>query len=181
MGRWARVTLAAAVGLSVALCAGTGAVGLALPAELSLRAEAEVHKPPPEVFDRLDDVDGVRAWWTDAMAAFGDGPAMEIVHLDGSPTAGPGTRIAFRAGDFTAETWEIVDLDPPRRAEYTVDFAGMMTVRRTLELAPDGAGGTRVVWSETASLPNPWLRLLAVASGGSEGAEANFRAAMASL
>lgn len=180
--RWVWAGLGLLVGLPVVLCAGLGAFGATRPQQVELEVVETLAAPPNAVRGLLDDVDGLQRWWGTAMAAYaetqGGGPTMTVVHVEGTPRAGPGTRVRFEAGGMTAEAWEILRVTDDT-VVYDVDFQ-MFRVERTLTLEPDG-GSTRVTWHEVGFLGNPWLRGLAALSGGDEGAKANFRMALDAL
>lgn len=170
------------VGAPLLICAVTGVAGLLLDGTLTLEAVEVLPAPPEAVYDHLDDAEDLAAWWGAAMedyaAANGGAPLLQVVHVEGTPPAGVGCRVDFVANGVTAETWEILALDPNREVRYDIDFK-VIRVERTLRLEPDGAG-TRMTWTETGTIGNPWMRLMTRASG-TEGAEANFRDAMRAL
>lgn len=181
-----RRALALAIGAMIAvptlICGGTGMVGLVLPAEIALSTTMRLDAPPERVFTHLHDFEGIDAWWTTAMQRHaeqsGAEVAMQVVHVAGSPSAGPGCTIDFIAGGMTAETWTILEVEPGRQVIYDVDFK-MMRVERTLALAADGDGSV-LTWAETGRISNPWMRVMAAAMG-EDGAIENFRDAAEAL
>jgi len=183
---WTRrlaVGAAATAGLGAVSCAGLAGYGALQDPEIELQVEQTLPAGLRAVHDHLDDVDGLQAWWGEAMeryaAEHGEGTAMEVRHVEGSPQRGQGTRIEFVAGGMTAETWEILELRRDR-VVYDVDFQ-MFRVRRTLELHATGPDQTTVRWVEAGTISNPFVRALAALSGGDEGAKANFRDALQAL
>lgn len=166
-----------AIGLSVLCCGGTGLVGVFLPGEVALSAEEVVAAPPDRLFDPLDDAEGIARWWAVALADQGEA-GMAVAAVPGSPVAGVGTQVAFTAGGVEMERWTILELVPPKKAVYEVDFK-LMKVTRTITLVPEGLG-TRLTWSERGTIGNPWMRFLSL-GGGHEDVIQRFHRAMAAL
>lgn len=176
---WRRIVAIAvlsSIGGPIVLCALGGLVGSFLDGHVALEADEIVPVPPDALFDLLDDRAGLDRWWTQAMADAGTPGSLEIRAQPG-PDAGVGAKIDFLAGGTATETWTILELDPPVRARYDVDFK-LLHVDRTITLAPV-EGGTRVHWSETAEIENPWMKLMNV--GGHQDILDNFHKAIRAL
>lgn len=139
-------------------------VGYALPRDFSASVERTVPRRCPEVLPLFSGVDGVRRWWGPMLEqAERDGHGrMEVRPKPGVPTEGVGTVLVFVAGDTTMETWTLRSLAHDR-AVWDVDFAGMLTVERTLALKTAG-DGCAVTWSETADIGNPMMRWFSLLS-----------------
>lgn len=88
-------------------------------------------------------------------------PKMDIVALPG-PKAGPGAKVDFATNGMVAETWTITRSRGPHQVIYAIDFKVFLT-ERTITLDPLPAGGTKVIWYETAHMANPlarWMTLI---------------------
>ena len=155
---WKKKLLIAAgvlVGLFVALILG----GYLISPAIELETHARLDAPPEAIHPHLDELEGLRAWWGRAAEEFPEGmPAMTIEHR-GGPTQGEGMQIAFVADGKTAETWVVVESDPPSKVVYDVDFQAFV-VRRTLTLTPEADGATLVTWSETGTIDRPLMRYM---------------------
>jgi hypothetical protein len=77
------------------------------------------------------------------------------------PDEGEGLVVVFEAGGKVLETWTVRHASADR-VEYDVDFAGMLTVHRTLTMSEiDGA--VHVTWREAGRIDNPlarWMKVL---------------------
>jgi uncharacterized protein YndB with AHSA1/START domain len=97
------------------------------------------------LFTLLDRAAGIAKWW-------GAAPTGMVVRKAQGPDSGVGLVVVFEAGDNLLETWTVKQVEPGQRVVYDVSFAGQFTVERTITLLAEG-GGTRVIWRETAELP----------------------------
>jgi hypothetical protein len=97
-----------------------------------------------------------------------------------------GLVVAFESpkGDVY-ETWTIREVgggegSAPTRVVYDVDFAGMMTTKRTITLTPGSFEGCDAHWHEVADIANPIVRWLMKSSDFKEVIE-NRNVALRSL
>ncbi|MDP2345068.1 MAG: SRPBCC family protein [Deltaproteobacteria bacterium] len=116
--------------------------------------------PPAAIFGHLDNAAGIHSWWN----AAGDAEHALDVRKKSGPDVGAGVVVTFHpaGSDDVMETWTVKASEPPARIVYDVDFAGMMTVERTLTLAAEG-DGTEVTWHETGLIDTPafrWMKLM---------------------
>lgn len=167
------------VGLPLLLCGVTGLAGLAVDGHVELEATEVLDAPIDSLFSLLDDHEGITEWWAVAGEAMaeetGADMPMQVELVPGSPASGVGCKVDFVVDGAVAETWEILELDPPNRAVIAVDFK-VFLVTRTVELTPVEEG-VQVRWSEVADISNPWMRLMSAAMG-TDDVEDNFRGAM---
>jgi hypothetical protein len=146
--------------------------GFLLPAELALSTEKSVDVPSETVWRYVSTPEGVVEWWTPlAEKAVEDGyPEMTVEAVDAQT-------VTFAAGEMQMEAWTLQSSrapagSTPGEAVWDVDF-GMLTVTRTLEVQPDGSG-SKVTWSESATMDNPMMRWMARLSDPTQ----NFRDAI---
>jgi uncharacterized protein YndB with AHSA1/START domain len=161
--KWIGIVLAVLLGLAALLFAA----GFLLPGDFAYETAAEINAPPEKIFSYLDSQEGLKAWWgsTAEEAKAAGYPPMELVAPAG-PASGKGMRFEFRVEGVTAETWEVLESEPPRRIVYEIDFQ-ILKVRRTLTLEPVDADTTRVRWAESGTSQNPLLRWGALIEGDS--------------
>lgn len=150
MARWKKALIVASIvvgALSLVLFGG----GALLDGNIELAVEKRLSSPPATLFRFLDNQPGLDAWWGDMTVRKklgpqqGQGLAVELVDDNGKVT----------------ETWLVKSSQPPSSIVYQVDFAGAMTVTRTLTLVPDG-DGARVKWAEQGNIERPAMRWLKV-------------------
>ena len=150
----------------------TGALGLVmfgggalLDGSIAIQTEQRLEAPPVVLFTFLDNTAGLDAWWSVGQEGQPDDvPRMQVKRKSG-PESGAGLEVIFVAageGEGTVmETWRIKSVTAPSTIVYDVDFAGALTVERTLTLTPDG-GGTRVTWAEKGTIDRPAMRWMKV-------------------
>ncbi len=146
--------------------------GFLLPSELSLSTEKSIDVPTETAWRYVSTPEGVVEWWTPmAETAVEDGyPEMDVEAVDAQT-------VTFAAGGMQMESWTLQSSrapagSTPGEAVWDVDF-GMLLVRRTLQVAPDG-DGTTVTWTESATMDNPMMRWMSQLSDPTQ----NFRDAI---
>jgi hypothetical protein len=168
----------------------TGAIGLVMfgggalmDGNIALQVEKRLSSPPVVLFTFLDNAPGLDAWWSVGQEGQPDGVARMQVKRKSGPEQGAGLEVTFVVageGEGTVmETWRIKSVNPPSTIVYDVDFAGAMTVERTLTLTPDG-DGARVTWSEKGHIDRPAMRWMKVFMPP-EQIQDNFDRALAAL
>jgi uncharacterized protein YndB with AHSA1/START domain len=167
--------LGAVVLLGVVVVVGGG---FAIDPDVSLETTREIAAGPASVVRHLSSAEGLAAWWKVAQDETPPGAPRMTVQKQAGPDQGEGLVVTFEAGGSVMETWTVRHVSP-ERVEYEVDFAGMLTVHRTLTLA--GAGERlRVTWRETGRIDNPVSRWMKVMMPAEEIVK-NFDAALGAL
>jgi hypothetical protein len=170
--------------LGVALVTGAlGAVmfggGALMDGNIAIGVEKRLSAPPVVLFTFLDNAPGLDAWWSVGQEGQPDGvPRMQVKRKSG-PEQGAGLEVNFIAAGDVMETWRIKSVNAPSTIVYEVDFAGAMTVERTLTLTPDG-DGTKVAWNEKGFIDRPAMRWMKVFMPP-EQIQDNFDRALAAL
>jgi hypothetical protein len=174
--------------LGVAIVTGAlGAVmfggGALMDGSIQVGVEKRLSASPQVLFTFLDNTEGLDAWWSVGQEGQPDDvPRMKVKRKSG-PDAGAGLEVIFvAAGEgegSVMETWRIKSVTPPSNIVYEVDFAGALTVERTLTLTPDG-DGTRVSWQEKGTIDRPAMRWMKVFMPP-EKIQDNFDRALAAL
>ena len=152
--------------------------GLLIEPNFDISTETELKASPEAAFRLVSSPAGVQAWWKDFHEELPEGqssPPMEMPILEG-PTEGPGSRIAFEADGHRWEEWKLLELSPPGKVVWEVDFQIMVT-NRTLELVDNGQGGTKMSWSDRGKIQNPIFRWMTVLMPPDD-VVANFQHAM---
>ena len=150
--------------------------GALMDPNIALETEKRLGSPPDVVYGFLDDAAGLDAWWREGQEGQEPSlPKMRVKRKSG-PEVGPGLQVQFVAapeegGDGSVfETWTIKSAVPGQQIVYDVDFAGVLTVERTLTLTPDGvdengnAAATRVKWAEKGVIDawaKRWMKVMA--------------------
>lgn len=138
--------------------------GAMIDPHVELETSATLKAPPAAVYALIGSPEGVKGWWLGSDKDIGmpeDSPPMTVDVT--AEQAGPGGEVVFGVDGTTAETWTLVEVVPPNKAVWDVDFAGMFTVHRTLTVSDAEGGGTQVKWHETAELDGVlmrWMRVL---------------------
>ena len=161
MARWKKALLVATavVGAMFLVLFGGGAL---MDPHISLDIEKRLSSPPAVVFGFLDNQAGLDAWWSTGQADAAPGSPKMRVKKKSGPDQGQGLAVEFVDDEGRVlEKWLVVAADAPRSIVYDVDFAGTMSVKRTLTLAADG-DGTRVSWQERGTIQRPALRWMKV-------------------
>ena len=165
------------VGSMFLLLFGGGAL---MDPKVALQLDRRLSSPPDALFRFLDTTAGLEQWWSAGQADVPAGAARMRVKKKSGPEQGQGLAVVFvDHEDAVFETWLVVSSQPPSKIVYDVDFAGAMTVRRTLTFTPD-SGGTRVTWQEQGRIDRPALRWMKVLMS-QEDLAANFDHALAAL
>lgn len=161
MARWKKALIVASVVVGALFLVLFGGGALMDP-KIALDVEKRLSSPPDVLFRLLDNQPGLDAWWTMGQSDAPPGSPRMLVKKKSGPDQGQGLAVRFVDDeDNVMETWVIKSSDPPKTIVYEVDFAGAMTVERTLTLVPDG-GGTRVTWAEKGHIERPAMRWMKV-------------------
>ncbi|MEC7523593.1 MAG: SRPBCC family protein [Myxococcota bacterium] len=165
-------------GLALLVAVGLYAGGYLIDGDVAVGTEARLDAPPETVFPYLATRDGVVAWWERFGETAPEAQGMRVVAVDG-PNDAPGAQVRFEMDGTVTEEWTLLEVEPPGRAVWRVDFQ-IMEVERTFTLVAEGAQATRVSWRETGHIDNPLARYMKLAMGTDE-VEANFDLALEGL
>lgn len=158
MARWKKALIVAAI-VTGALFVGLFGGGALMDPNIALEVEKRLSSPPAVLFGFLDNQPGLQSWWSEGQT---EATGRMSVKKKSGPEQGQGLAVQFvdEKGNVL-ETWVVVSSQPPTKIVYSVDFAGAMTVERTLTLTPEG-DGTRVKWQEQGRIDRPAMRWMKV-------------------
>jgi uncharacterized protein YndB with AHSA1/START domain len=174
MKRWQKVALGVVLA-PVVLVAGCGIGGLFIDPKVELGIEKTLAAPPSALFPLLQSAEGINDWWSHAQ----DGGHEMVATKKSGPDEGAGLVVIFEANGSVMETWTVKAAEPSSRIVYDVDFAGMLTVERTLTLTSSGTG-TLVTWNETGEMSSPYMRWMKVLMPA-DGVKQHFHDALSAL
>jgi hypothetical protein len=135
-------------------------VGFLLPGRWEAEVEAELPRPPGEVFPLLSGMEAWRTW-----AALPDSGTRLF-----GPPEGAGAGIRWDDPRYGSGEVLITGSRPPELVEYTVEVeGGALSITGRLELTPS-ASGSRLAWREEGEFG--WNPLLGYAARGMSASQA---------